>query len=96
MEGGIKLDAEKYNRQITLLCPTCGGTQFEHDDENTDDDKIFKCASCQREITKSDLLREKEENISTHVDEVKKEIIGDVEREIQRELSGLKNLKIRL
>jgi DNA-directed RNA polymerase subunit RPC12/RpoP len=94
--GENKLDAEKYNRQITLRCPTCGGTQFEHDDENNDDNKVFKCASCQREITKAELLRENEENISAHVDEVKKEIAEDVKKEIRKAFSGLGNLKIKL
>lgn len=90
------LDAEKYNRQVTLQCPTCGGTEFERYNENNDDNKIFKCASCQREITKADLLRENEENISIHLDEVKKEIAEDARKEIRKAFKGLGRLKIKL
>lgn len=27
----MKLNPEKYNRNITLLCPVCGNTEMEHE-----------------------------------------------------------------
>lgn len=88
------MDVEKYNRQITLLCPTCGGTQFEHDSDGGSE--MVKCASCQREITKTDLIQENQENISANVEEIGQEITSDLGKELQKAFGGLKNIKIKL
>jgi len=71
---------DKYNRNINLLCPTCGSDQFEYDE---DDMSLVKCASCEREMTKDDLIEENSENIQVNVDEVKKEIKNDIEKKFK-------------
>lgn len=73
-------DKDKYNRSINLLCPTCGSEQFEYDEE---DMSLVKCASCERVITKDDLIKENNENVQTNVDEVKKEIKNDIEKKFK-------------
>ncbi|MDI9332823.1 MAG: YciI family protein [Cytophagales bacterium] len=55
------MDAEKYNRAITLLCPTCGSSQFSHSEESA----LFTCTSCGRETTRDELIRESGENQQT-------------------------------
>jgi predicted RNA-binding Zn-ribbon protein involved in translation (DUF1610 family) len=76
MEQGENMDAAKYNRSVSLLCPTCGCDQFSQEggEETTE---ITKCTSCGREMTKDDLIRENSENVSAHMDEVKKEVLND-------------------
>jgi len=61
------MEAEKYNSLIPLQCPTCGSTQFEHSDESA----LAMCASCGRELTRDELIREKDNNIQ--------EDVGDIE-----------------
>ncbi len=57
---------EKLERQINLLCPTCGGDQFEYDTGDPQNAALFTCASCGREIQREDLLDENQELISNH------------------------------
>jgi len=71
---------DKHNRSISLLCPTCGSDQFEYDEA---DMSVVKCASCEREMTKDDLIEENSENIQINVEEVKKEIKTDIEKKFK-------------
>lgn len=74
------MNDDKYSRSVHLLCPTCGADQFEHDDE---EDGTVKCTSCEREMTRDELVRENEENIQVNVDEVKSEVKKDLEKSIK-------------
>ena len=49
------MDSSKYDRNITMLCPTCGCDQFEIENGVDETIELAKCASCGREITKDDL-----------------------------------------
>lgn len=75
------MNPEKYNRKIALLCPTCGCDQFAHEQEIDETIEVVKCASCGRELTKDDLIQENSENLSAHVDEVKKEVLQDIRKQ---------------
>jgi transcription elongation factor Elf1 len=72
------MDDAKYNRSVTLLCPTCGSDQFSYESGVDESIEMAKCASCGREMTKDDLISENSENISAHVDEMKKEVVDDI------------------
>ncbi|MXS86337.1 hypothetical protein ABO04_10650 [Nitrosomonas sp. HPC101] len=93
------MDAEKYNRSVTLLCPTCGGTQFSPVSPDNIESELQKCASCSREITRDELIRENSENINEHVNEIKKEMTEDVANELKKQLAsvfkGSKFIKIK-
>jgi transcription initiation factor IIE alpha subunit len=93
------MDAEKYNRNVTLVCPTCGGTQFKYDKGVDETIEIAKCASCGRELTKDELIHENSENISEHVKEMGDEIIKDAAKEMKEALEnafkGSKNIRIK-
>jgi uncharacterized Zn finger protein (UPF0148 family) len=75
------MDTEKYTRSIPLQCPTCGSTQFEHFEES----ELVKCASCSREHTKDDLVRENSENIDEHANEIAKQATKDLERQLKKQ-----------
>jgi len=92
------LNDEKYNRNISLLCPTCGGSHFEYETGVDETIEVAKCASCGRSITKDELLRENSENIHEHVSEMAEQVKNDLAKELQESLkkafSGNKNIRI--
>ncbi|WP_425480510.1 ECs_2282 family putative zinc-binding protein [Xanthomonas vasicola] len=51
----MPIDAGKYDRSIALLCPTCGGSQFAHDDSDDSATALVTCANCGLEIPKEGL-----------------------------------------
>jgi len=81
------MDAEKYNRSVTLLCPTCGSRQFSQSDEAVPETALITCASCGREITKAELIRENTENIDEHVKEIKEQVVEDLQRQMKKSLA---------
>ena len=87
------------NKNVTLLCPTCGNSDLEiiHGSEETVE--LVRCPSCGRELTKDELIKENSENIDMNLTEVKNEITKDVAKEMQKMLKdvfkGNKNIKFR-
>ena len=92
------MDANKYNRSVTLLCPTCGGDQFKYDDESNPVETL-ECASCNRQFTRDELIEENGENIFEHKEEMKKEITADLAKELRgtfkRAFHGSKYIKFK-
>lgn len=88
---------EKYNRTVTMNCPTCGGTQFRLPSDGSSE--LVTCASCDRTLTRVDLLQENSENIAAHVEEVKAEVMKDITTQfrdsIKRATRGSKYLRFR-
>lgn len=93
------MNPEKYSRSITLLCPTCGSTNFETQGEPDETVAMTKCVSCGRETSKADFIRENSENISEHVKEMGAEIMKDGADELRKSLKeafrGSKFIKIK-
>jgi hypothetical protein len=88
----IELSPQKYNRDITLLCPTCGGSDFA---SKSDTDEVIQCARCKRELTKDDLVKANTENVAEHADEMVRELTEDIDKELRRALSGNQFFKIK-
>lgn len=82
------MDTEKYNRSVTLLCPTCGGTQFSPMAPDNIESELQQCASCGREIARDELIRENSENIDEHVKEIGKEVTNDLALELKKHLAA--------
>ena len=77
------MGAEKYNRSISLLCPTCGHDQFQYDDE---DELIpVTCQQCEIEMSRDDLIEANAENIEIN----KNEVIGEVTNDIQKQFKDM-------
>ena len=89
------MDSNKYSRTIPLYCPTCGGTDFS---SSSGESGLLKCANCGLELTKDDLIARNRENIQVHSDEVRREVVADLENELKKTLAdafrGSKNIKI--
>ncbi len=82
------MDTEKYNRSVALLCPTCGGTQFSPVSPDDIESELQRCASCGREITRDELIRENSENIDEHAKEIEKEVTKDIALELKKQLAS--------
>lgn len=93
------MDSEKYNRNVSLLCPTCGCSNFSYSEGSEETIQVMTCASCERELTKDELVQENSENIEENLSEMKKEIIKDVAAELRKSLkkafSGNKNIRLK-
>jgi len=93
------MDVNKYSRNVPTYCPTCGNTEFEFDQDNGDDNSIYKCVSCNRELTKAELMRENEENIHIHTKEIGDEVVKDLADEFKKSLQsafkGNKHIRVK-
>lgn len=77
------MDSEKYTRSVTLLCPTCGNSVLEQDDDGENQERVFHCPSCDRTMSKDELIHENGEAVSNAVDEMKAEVLEDVQKELK-------------
>lgn len=86
-----------YDRELTLLCPTCGSGQFIYDEE--DESKPVTCADCGRETTRDALIRENQERIDLQVEEIGQELLEDAAKELNKSLrdafKGNKNVRFK-
>ncbi|UDN34901.1 ECs_2282 family putative zinc-binding protein [Proteus sp. NMG38-2] len=93
------MNPEKYNRSISLLCPTCGCSDFSYEEGRDETIQVMTCASCDRELNKDELIQENSENIDEHLSEIKEEVLKDVQDELRKSLkkafSGSKNIRIK-
>ena len=95
----MSLYDEEYSRSITLACPTCAGTQFECDEAETSGEAPIKCAGCERVMTRDELQEANAENIDVHLEEVKKQVAQDLQKQLHDSLKkafrGNKNFRIK-
>ncbi|EMZ72521.1 ECs_2282 family putative zinc-binding protein [Escherichia coli] len=91
----MKLNPEKYNRNITLLCPVCGNTEMEHEEES----EVVRCVGCGKEFTNDELIQENGGSIDAHVDEIKEELTKDIQKQfndmLKKAFKGSKNIRIK-
>ena len=93
------MSSDNYSRNIELVCPTCGGSQFEYGDDIENDRAEVRCIGCDRIATKEELIKENSESIDEHAGEIGKEAVDDLAKEMEKELKkafrGNKNIKIK-
>ncbi len=76
-----------YSRKIALLCPVCGNDQFGSDNENDDevnDDTVFKCSDCGNEFTRVELIEFNQEIISNNIDEMVQDVTSDITKKMKK------------
>ncbi|MGY6297974.1 ECs_2282 family putative zinc-binding protein [Vibrio parahaemolyticus] len=85
------------DRQISMLCPTCGCKDFTFDEH--DENGLVICAQCERQLARADLVAENSELIAENQNEIAKEAQKQIEAEMKKMLKnafkGNKNIKIR-
>jgi len=93
------MNSDKYDRNVSLQCPTCGATQVEYDEAVESDHAKVRCVSCDREMTKEELIHENSENLDEHLREIGEQALDDVANEMKKSLkkafSGNKNIKFK-
>lgn len=70
------INERKYDRKVELQCPTCGGKQFESE-ENVES---IKCATCGLLTTKDELIAANSELVEAQVKEQTAAVLKDVEK----------------
>ena len=90
---------DDYGRAIELLCPTCGASQFEYDDDIEAPAARVQCAHCARGLGKDELVEWNQERIHGHADDISQEIARDVKREFRERLKkmarGSRNIRFK-
>lgn len=93
------MNPDKYTRQVSLACPTCGSSHFSYEQGVDEAIEMMKCASCERQFTKDELLRENGENIDEHLHEIAKEATEDLAKEfrdmLKKSFGNSKYIKIK-
>lgn len=88
---------DNYNINVSLQCITCGGAQFDFNDDKT----YVKCITCNREYLNGydELVELNQENIDREIGQVKEEITADLKNEITKSFKnafrGNKYIKIK-
>jgi DNA-directed RNA polymerase subunit RPC12/RpoP len=67
-----------YSRPVSMQCSTCGGTEFEFDE----DGGPIRCTGCDRIYAKDELIKENGGRIDQHVEEMKSDIMKDVRKDL--------------
>lgn len=88
------MDVDKYNRTVSLLCPTCGHDQFPHNIESSSN-QLVTCARCGLQLTREELIERNQENIHFNVKEIEKQFVGDLKTELIKAFCGSKFIKVR-
>lgn len=78
------MNTDKYSRTITLRCPTCGSGYF----ENCEQSDRVACASCGNVLAQEDLVRANSETIHQQTEDVVKQAIEEVKRELKKVLQN--------
>lgn len=78
------------SRNITLLCPVCGNSQFESLNEESEafgdapDQAQYKCSDCGSIFTKEQLLEENSEKIDIAINEIKDDALKELDKELKK------------
>lgn len=82
------------DRQISMLCPTCGCKDFNFDEH--DENGLVTCTQCERQLTRADIVAENSELINEIAKkEAQKQIEAEMKKMLKNAFKGNKNIKIR-
>lgn len=69
-----------YSRPVPMQCTTCGGMEFELDEESGS----VHCTGCDRTYDRQELIQENGGRVDAHFDEMKSEIMADVRKDVAK------------
>ena len=81
------------SKEIKMICPICGNDQFEleyKEYENINDapdEANIKCSDCGTSFSKEDLIEENSELIDIAIEDLKKEVVEQLEAKIKKEMT---------
>jgi hypothetical protein len=71
---------DAYSKSVLLMCTTCGGKDFEFDD----DEGPVRCIGCDRTFDRDQLIHENGEVIDLELEEIKNKIVSDIEKDFAK------------
>lgn len=81
---------DDLSRQVELICPTCGCTQFVSEElpvgQEYTDDWEFICAHCGHRFTRKQLIEENTETINAHIENMGNEIVAEMAKDLKKQL----------
>lgn len=77
---------DDYSKSVSLMCTTCGGKDFEFDDE----EGPVRCIGCDRTYGRDELIHENGEIIESELEEIKSKIVSDIEKDFAKIFKKLK------
>ena len=89
------MNSENLQESVELKCRNCGFDKFEILDKSfvnfatAKDDTNFKCDKCGRIVTKKQLIKENEKEISSSVEKIASDSVKQTETELKKMLKGL-------
>lgn len=88
------MNLDNHKRSVLMHCPSCGNTLLETLVGIEEATELIKCPSCSYEMTKDELINGNAENLSVNAQEMAKEALPDIAREIRKQLqAAFKNSK---
>ncbi|WP_273762080.1 ECs_2282 family putative zinc-binding protein [Aeromonas hydrophila] len=75
----------EYTINATMLCPICGNDQFEIVSE-----QLLICSDCKNSFDKESLIEQNSTSIDAMVEDLQKEFISDVKKDLKKMLKGFK------
>jgi hypothetical protein len=84
-----------YDRSISLICPTCAGSEFEFDSSIDELERVYTCAGCGLTCSHRDILASNSARISAEIEEMKNEVISDMRKDFRKIFSGMKGWKLK-
>ncbi|MGX9353302.1 ECs_2282 family putative zinc-binding protein [Shimia sp. W99] len=73
-----------YDRNVTLLCPTCASDELVCLDQSETVHSQYQCRSCEAEFSYADIRDSNSERIEAAVEEMKAEIVSDIKKDIAK------------
>lgn len=69
-------------RNINLYCDICGNDHFKFDSEDVN--TSYTCTDCGKVYTKEELLEINQSVINANIDDIKKELISEIQKELNK------------
>lgn len=69
-----------YSRSVAMQCATCGGTNFEYEDENSP----VRCVGCDRILSRDELIKENDPRVDQEIENIKTEFISDIKKDFKK------------
>jgi hypothetical protein len=84
-----------YRRTLSLLCPTCAGPEFEFDSEENEATRTYSCRGCGLKFSHDEIMISNRARIDAEVENIKSEVLGDVQQKLRDVFKGMKGWKVK-
>ena len=94
-----ELIMKDLNTNVSLICRICGNNLFSalgHDGEEFaefSEVPYYKCSDCGRLISKNQLIEENQETINANIEEIKKEAVDEMKKELQKSFGKIGKIR---